>query len=127
MYGICINCKKEPFVSLMLQKLKTVETRLPNKRTGKGSLDRFIGERVGLLETGTHKRAVLRGYATISERITYDRISFRNDTRHCISIGSDYDIPEGGFKYGYVLTDIEECDPIEINAPGRAYKCISNI
>lgn len=127
MYGICINSKKYPFVAWILEKRKTVETRLPDKRTGKGPLDNMIDNRVGILETGTGKRAILKGYATISERITYDMNSFREDTRHCIETGSEYDIPKYGIKYGYVLTDIvalPESEHREITTGGIVKKRI---
>ena len=122
MYGICINCKKEPFVSLIFEGLKTVETRKMNKY-GHGSLDFLVGQRVGIIETGRTRYGILKGYATISGRIEYDRISFPKDyKRHFVEPGSDYDCIS--FKIGYVLTDIEPCEPIEIKTKGIAFKNI---
>lgn len=111
--GININCKKYAFIDWMFQHLKTVETR------NTPSLRPYVGQRVGLVQTGRGK-AMLRGYATIAEEIRYNtEAGFYNDAwRHMIDRTMLKYIFKNGVKYGYVLTDIEEIDPVPVNTRG---------
>ena len=99
--GIYINDSTQKFTDQILKGDKTVETR--NKPT----LDRFIGQRVGIIRSGRGKSVVV-GYATIGDRIDYPtEKSFRADEkRHKVKKGSKFDTK--GVKYGYELLDVAE-------------------
>ena len=99
--GIYINDSTQKFTDQILKGEKTVETR--NKPT----LDRFIGQRVGIIRSGRGKSVVV-GYATIGDRIDYPtEKSFRADEkRHKVKKGSKFDTK--GVKYGYELLDVTE-------------------
>lgn len=113
MKGININDKYTPYTELILCGMKDVETR--NRNT----LKSLVGQRVGIIRTGKGK-AMLVGYVTIDHVIKYEtEAEFRADyNRHCVLGGSKYDIKKGGVKYGYVLTDIERCDPTPVTSKG---------
>ena len=99
--GIYINDSTQKFTDQILKGEKTVETR--NKPT----LDRFVGQRVGIIRSGIGKSVVV-GYATIGDRIDYPtEKSFRADQkRHKVKKGSKFDTK--GVKYGYELLDVTE-------------------
>lgn len=108
MKGINFNCKYKDWIALILTGEKTVETR------DSKSLDPYIGKRIGLIKTGRGK-ATLYGYATIKERIEYHNIEeWSNDgKRHLVNMLDNYrwNIYKTKIKYGYVLTDVERCEP----------------
>ena len=110
--AININDKQIPFTDLILDGIKTIETRQSN------SLKSLIGQRIGIIRTGCGK-AMLVGYVTITNVVIYDETNFRADyPRHLVKKGSKYDIHTGGIKYGYILSDPERCNPIPITSKG---------
>ena len=116
MYGVNINCKHIDFIRMILSGEKVVETRNTN------SLKRLVGHRIGLIRTGCGK-AMLVGYATITEIVVYDPDSFRSDfKRHRVPSGCEYDIRQ--VKYGYVLSDVVPCDPTIVTSRGIVYRSI---
>lgn len=108
MIGIHINCKEKGYVGMILASIKTIETR--NKPT----LRRYVGQRVGLIQTGKGK-AKLVGYATIEKEVIWDNERrFRDDYfYHRVEKGSVYDFKT--IKYGYNLIDVEPCKPIDVS------------
>ena len=117
MYGMFVNCRKAPFVSLMLDKCKRDETRSRN------TLKPLIGQRVALIETGTRKRPFIRGYATITGavQVSYDDTAARKAAG---IYNTPYDIKPGVFKWFYRLADVEGTTPYSLPEHvnhGRAY------
>ena len=108
-----INDKTQPFTEQIFNLLKDIETRNTN------SLKSLVGKRVGIIRTGCGK-ATLVGLVTIADVIKYEtEDAFRADEkRHMVKKGSKYDIKKGGVKYGYVLVDVERCDPVIIASKG---------
>lgn len=114
MYGVNINCKDIDFVQMILDGVKTVETRNTN------SLKSLVGQRIGLVRTGCGK-AMLMGYATIVKVIVYDTETFRSDfKRHRVPQNSEYDIQL--VKYGYILENVEKCLPSAVQSKGIVYR-----
>lgn len=113
MMGININCKHQDFIDQILGGYKLIETR------DTCSLRPYIGQRVGLIETGKGA-ATLRGYATITGYVLYSsEADFRGaQDLHQVKPGSKYDIPVGGCKYGFFLEDVEACEPVKISSRG---------
>ena len=110
MRGIYINDRTQPFTAQILDGLKTIETRL------KPTLDRFVGERVGIIRSGKGRRSIVVGYATLGPRKNYDtRAEFRADeSRHLVLPGSKF--AEG--KCGYPLSDVtREANPFPVLLP----------
>ena len=123
-YGININCDSQDFVRQILDGDKTIETR-PNR-----NLSKLIGQRVALVMTGRKAKrlyggpAVL-GYATIESVKEYTEDNFHDDDSKHLVAGGEYDIKSGGKKYGYILTDVEECEPYVAQKGtegGRSYR-----
>lgn len=112
MKGININCKNRNYVDEILRGEKTVETR------DSKSLHSYVGKRVGLIETGKG-RALLKGYATITAVYGYEtEKEFDNHSYlHRIYPGDEYYI-NNRKKYGYVLEDVEACEPRFIYSKG---------
>lgn len=108
MIGIHINCREKDYDELILNSVKTIETR--NKPT----LRKYIGKRVGIIRTGKGK-ACLVGYATIDKEIVYETERlFRGDyDKHRVDKGSSYDYKNG--KYGYRLIDVDRCKPVDVS------------
>ena len=108
-----INDKTQPFTEQIFNLLKDIETRNTN------SLKSLVGKRVGIICTGCGK-ATLVGLVTIADVIKYEtEDAFRADEkRHMVKKESKYDIKKGGVKYGYVLVDVERCDPVIITSKG---------
>lgn len=103
MYGVYINCKKTLFIDYILIGAKSWETRSRNV------LGRLLGERIALIETGKG-RPMVWGYTTID----YYKILYHDsvDARKSAMIyGTDYDIPVGGKKVFYHLTNVVSCKP----------------
>lgn len=112
MKGININCKYSPFVDMILAGQKTIETRATK------SLHPYLGQRVGLIETGNGK-AMLKGYAKISSYKEYTTSAewAADIGAHRVDPGSAYDWT--GYKVGYMLTDIEELQqPVPVSSRG---------
>lgn len=111
MKGININDKEIPFTDLILDGIKTIETRETN------SLGSLVGQRVGIIRTGCGK-ATLVGFISITNVIIYDsKGKFRSDyKRHLVRENSRYDIK--GKKYGYILENPTRCDPVAVNSKG---------
>ena len=111
--GININDSKQNFTEQILSGRKTMETRDTN------SLKSFIGKTVGIIRTGKGKAEVV-GYATIGEPVVYNnRAEFKKDqSKHLIKTGSDYDIRTGKTKYGYPLTNVTKISPFPVTSKG---------
>lgn len=112
--GININCKNDPWIDMILDGKKTIETR--NYKT----LYPYIGKTVGLIETGKGK-AMLRGYAKISGVKEYHTIDdFLDDVNnHCVEYGNEYcGWSYDTIKYGYILTEVVKCEPVAVNSFG---------
>lgn len=113
MKGININDKEFPFTEWILEGLKTIETRETD------SLRSVVGQRVGIIRTGRGK-AVLVGYADITGYVVYGDVGgFRKDyQKHMVQEGCKYDIKPNGIKYGYILENVERCNPTPVTAKG---------
>lgn len=111
--GVNINDKRQAFTDQILSLSKDIETRNSN------SLRSLIGKRVALIKTGCGKAHIV-GLATITGVKVYKSLrEFRKDYhRHLVGPGSKYDIRPDGVKYGYILEDVERCDPIPVMAKG---------
>jgi hypothetical protein len=80
---------------------KVYETR--NSR----SLDPYIGKRVGIAKTGDGKAQAI-GSVEIGEPIQVDEKTFRElQDKHLVPEGSAFDVPEGGNKYLYPVSNPE--------------------
>lgn len=116
MMGININDKDERWTQMILDGVKTIETRNGDY------LRPYVNKRVGIIQTGILPgTAWLVGYMTIGEPTVYeDEESFRKDEkRHRVKKGSKYDIKEGGVKYGYPIHDVfRMADPRKITSRG---------
>ena len=112
MKAININDEETPFTNLILDGMKTVETR------EKPTLRSLVGQRVGIIRTGCGK-AKLVGYVDIVAEIMYS--TYTNFTfdylRHRVRPYSKYDM-RGCVKWGYILKNPERCEPIEVDAKG---------
>ena len=113
MKAININDTETLFTDLILDGLKTIETR--NSR----SLKSLVGQRVGIISTHKSRKSKLVGYVDITKEIRYDTpTQFRFDfKRHRVKPNSKYDM-YGNVKYGYVLANPERCEPTDVNAKG---------
>jgi hypothetical protein len=111
--GININDAAQNFTEQILSGEKTIETRATD------SLRPYVGRRVGIVRTGVGP-AELVGYATVGEPIVYNNVEeFRADQeKHLVEVGSEFDIQEGGVKYGYPLTDVESVTPTPVTSQG---------
>lgn len=87
------------FASLIVQGIKTIETRNTN------SLRPYIGQRVGIIRTGAGK-AMLLGYATIDSVFVSNENDFHSrQHEHHVPIGSTFDIRANSTKHCYRMTD----------------------
>lgn len=100
--GININDSTQAFTEEILNGEKTIETRTSP------TLRNLVGQRVGIVRTGTRGGARLVGMANISEEVTYDsKEAFDADyDKHRVGKDSEY-YWNGKTKYGYVLTDVQ--------------------
>jgi len=107
MYGIYIRGRR--IVDAILGRDKLIETR--NSPT----LDRFIGQTVGIILTGCGKPKLV-GYAYVVARHNFTNVEdFRAHTSvHCIQPGSRWDYRPG--KVGYWLADAVRCDEITLDS-----------
>lgn len=115
--GININDKMQAFTEQILEGLKDIETRDSN------SLKSLIGQRVGMIRTGCGKAHVV-GLVDIVGVVVYeDADAFRKDySKHLVAAGSKYDIKSGGKKYGYILANVERCDPVPVTVRGNTIR-----
>lgn len=115
MKGININCKKKDWIGLILTGEKTIETR------DSMSLHPYIGQRIGLVATGRGK-ATLHGYATIKKVVEYRSLEDWNKdmSKHLVMYTDPYcwEVGKTKLKWGYVLTDVERCEPRIIETKG---------
>lgn len=111
--GVNINDKKQMFTDQIFGFIKDIETR------DSKSLHSLIGKRVAIIKTGCGKAHIV-GLADIIGVKVYKSVSeFRKDYhRHLVGPGSEFDIKPDGVKYGYILEDVERCDPIPVEAKG---------
>lgn len=119
-FGIYINGKF--YCDAILDGRKTVETR--NMRT----LDRFIGKRVAIIQSGESHGSCVVGYVTISGRKWYPAYSFHsaeNQMEHLVPAGSKYDSKNG--KYGYILENPVRIKPVKHikNESSRIYQTLA--
>ena len=119
MYGIYINCDHDPFIALILLRMKRDETR------PRDVFKTILGERVALIESGKNgKPAMIRGYATIGtpRRVSYDDTRARKAAH---IMGTPYDITPGGYKVFYPMINPRRCKPYPLPADhvnhGRSY------
>lgn len=108
--AVFINCKRHPFIDLILRHIKLYETRTRN------TLGRFLGVRVLLVETG-HGRPIVKGSAVIDCIHTcFTRDAWETvRPSACIEAGSSYDWqPDTKKKVLYYLTDVRPCDPFPL-------------
>lgn len=120
MIGININCKYVNYIDLILSGRKKIETRNAIKGKDKGSLHTYLGQRVGLIETGRGK-AMLRGYATITAIYRYNtKEEFdKHSYLHRVYEGDKFYF-NGNTKFGYLLEDIEVLDyPVFVHTLGN--------
>lgn len=106
MMGININDKTFPFTILILEGIKTIETR------NSPSLSPYIGKRVGIVRTGVGA-ATLIGYCTVGEPKVYttdEAFEADLDLHQVVNGYSKYDFKHSnGVKYGYPLLDVKRC------------------
>lgn len=118
--GFNVNDSERPWTQMILQGIKTVETR------NSDSLRPYVGKRVGIIRTGVG-RATLVGYCDLGEPKVYrTNEEFRADQKaHQVPQGSGYDIPPGGVKFGYPVTNVEAVQPREITSRGNVWRRIA--
>lgn len=118
--GFNVNDSERPWTQMILQGIKTVETR------NSDSLRPYVGKRVGIIRTGVG-RATLVGYCDLGEPKVYrTNEEFRADQKaHQVPLGSGYDIPPGGVKFGYPVTNVEAVQPREITSRGNVWRRIA--
>ena len=109
MIGINVRA---PYAHMIISGRKTIETRSTN------SLKPYIGQRVGIVETGSGK-AKLVGYATIGMPTVMLETAFREaESLHIVSVGSEFDIAPDGEKYCYPIIDAHGCRPKTLASRG---------
>lgn len=101
MMGINVNSKGKPYADLIIDGLKTLESRNTD------SLRPYVGRRVAIVRTGNGK-AVAIGEVTIGEPIMVDEKRFRAFySMHLVDEGSIFDIKNEGYKYLYPISNPE--------------------
>lgn len=125
MYGIFINSRKVPYARLIVDGVKTYETRTKN------TLRPLVGRRVAIIETGMGSPMII-GFATIDGADYFEHDAFEGiRSLTCIPAGSKYD--DGGRgKWCYKLSDpypLYEAVPLPSDAirHGRAWCEFGNI
>ena len=111
--GVNINDKTQDFTGQILSGRKTMETRDTD------SLRKYVGSEVGIVSTGKGP-AQLVGYMTVGEPVVYNnRAEFKKDqSKHLVKTGSDYDIKRGKVKYGYPLTNVRRVTAKPVTSRG---------
>lgn len=120
--AVNINDSTQDFTGQILRGEKVIETR----DTLNNAMQGVLGQRIGLTRTGTGDTKVV-GYATVAKQpIVYRNESeFRRDQdKHLVEPGSQYDIKKGGVKYGYELTNVTPVEPFTPKSVGRKYSVI---
>jgi hypothetical protein len=110
--GVNINDDVAPWTDMILAGKKTIETR------NTPSLNAYIGKRVGIVRTGKKKKATLVGYCVIGKPIKYETAEDFNKDANKHHVGPDNELFNNGVKYGYPLTNVEKCEPKEIETKG---------
>ena len=91
---------------------KTLETRASD------SLRCYVGQRVGLIETGRGK-ARLVGYATVGAPLVLSAAEFSaHYSEHLVAPGDPFYPEHGAVKYCYPMLDATPCDPRTIETRG---------
>lgn len=112
-YGVNINNdEKINIIAMILTRLKITETRkarLLKSGLFVSSLDKLIGQKVGLICTGKHA-PVLVGYATITRRLIVDSLDLWNDLFNDHRIPKNSSFSFSGCKALYYLDNIEVLD-----------------
>lgn len=107
--GVYINCHFAPFIDWILWGMKLYETR--TRRV----LHPLIGQRVFLIQTGTHRQPMIIG----SAKITGAELVHYGDREKCCQAlisATPYAIRPGCAKWFYRLEDVERL-PEPIPAP----------
>jgi hypothetical protein len=113
-----VKGKVYDFTGKILRGEKTIETR------PKPTLSPYIGQRVGIISTGTSKgkpaKSYLVGSAIIGEPIVYhNEEEFDSDyNKHLVGKDDkDFYIKTGKVKYGYPMLDVKRIEPVELTTP----------
>jgi len=116
--GININDDSNPWTKWILNGTKTIETRNTN------CLKSYINKEVGIIRTGTNRKATLVGYVTINKPIIYtSKEMFDKDmAKHLVSPFSIFYIKT--IKYGYPLTNARRCKEKPIKSRGMVARKI---
>jgi hypothetical protein len=112
------------YADLIVSGEKYYETRNSN------SLNPYIGQRVGIIETKRGKKAQLVGYVTIGEPKVVNQKTFNQlMPLHLVSPGSKFDIKPGKTKHLYPIIDpIKLLQPIDASSTrGIVARDISDI
>lgn len=121
-FGININDRTQGFTEQILELLKDIETR-----STRDVFRALIGLRVALIRTGCGPATIV-GLADIAGVKLYETSEefHKDDARHLVQAGSKFDIKPGNRKYGYILENVERCDPIPAPAGtgNRSYRHI---
>ena len=103
--------KLHDFTGQIIRGEKTIETKF------KPTLNQYIGQRVGIIRTGTSKgtpaKSYLVGSAIIAKPVVYhNEEEFDKDyDKHLVDKNSEYYIKHGTIKYGYPLIDVKRIEP----------------
>lgn len=121
-YGININDSTQAFTEQILEGLKDIETR-----AGRNVFKSIMAERVALVRTGCGKPEIV-GLADLTGYKIYRTAEqfHADDDRHLVHAGSKFDIKPDCIKYGYVLDNIERCEPTlaPTGTGNRSYRII---
>ena len=112
--GMNINDSQAPWTQMILQGVKTIETR------DSDSLQPHVGERVGIVRTGQGP-AMLVGYCTLGEPKVYQTDeAWQADAQLHRVEGA---LAPGAVKYGYPLSNVEPVDPPQpVTSQGRVFR-----
>lgn len=118
MYAVYINCRRAPFLDLILSGSKLYETR------SRDMLRRLVGQRVYLIETGTCPVPMVKASAVIASARSVPFSDVVARLSACID-GTPYDIKPDGAKVFYRLEDVQSVAPFPVPAcrinHGRSY------
>ena len=100
MIGINVRNTDVPFADLIVDGLKTIETRESK------SLHPYVGKRVAIVRTGQGKacaigEVTITGYIWTNNKVVFNRFL----SKHFVPKGSAFYIKEGKGKYLYCLKD----------------------
>lgn len=96
--GININSDDVPYADMIVDGEKQYESR------HKPTLNRFIGQTVGIIRTSKKAKAKAIGHATVGApiRVGYEEFHAMRDKHH-VPEGSTYDCEKNGFKWLYPM------------------------